>query len=57
MPGSLTEQCDLFHYWSLHNGGANFLLVDGSVHFLSYSANLLLPGLSTRAGGEVAELL
>jgi len=56
VPGSLTEQCDLFHYWSLHNGGANFLLVDGSVHFLSYSANLLLPGLSTRAGGEVAEL-
>src|SRR5262249_31667482 len=24
-PGKLAEQCDLFHFWSLHPGGANFL--------------------------------
>ncbi len=55
-PGRTTEQCDLFHFWSLHAGGAHFLFADGSVHFLAYSADPLLPALATRAGGEIAEL-
>lgn len=25
-PGSLNNQCDIFHFWSLHSGGANFLM-------------------------------
>jgi prepilin-type N-terminal cleavage/methylation domain-containing protein/prepilin-type processing-associated H-X9-DG protein len=51
-PGRLDEQCDPFHFWSLHAGGAHFLFADGSVRFLAYTADLLLPALATRAGGE-----
>ena len=42
----------MFHFWSLHPGGANFAFADGSVRFLSYSADSVMPALSTRAGGE-----
>ncbi len=52
-PGSASNQCDLFHFWSLHGGGAFFLFVDGSVRFLTYSAAPTLPALASRAGGEV----
>jgi len=53
-PGSVSNQCDMFHFWSLHPGGANFLFADGSVHFLSYSVAPILPALASRAGGETA---
>ena len=52
--GKVREECDLFHFWSWHSGGANFLFADGSVHFLAYGADAVLPALGTRAGGEVA---
>jgi len=51
-PGSLTNPGDTAHWWSLHAGGANFLLGDGSVRFFSHAADAVLPHLSTRAGGE-----
>src|SRR5207244_2898670 len=51
-PGKVNNQCDTFHFWSTHIGGAHFLFADGSVHFLLYSAAPLLPALATRAGGE-----
>ena len=51
-PGQLDNECDLFHFWSLHPSGANFMMADGSVHFLAYSANDILPALASRAGGE-----
>lgn len=54
-PGDRNQQCDLFHFWSLHPGGANFLFADGSVQFLTYDADDILPALATRAGGEVVE--
>jgi prepilin-type processing-associated H-X9-DG protein len=50
--GTVTNQCDALHYWSLHSGGANFLFCDGSVRLLAYSAAPIMPALATRAGGE-----
>jgi len=29
-PGRIDEQCDVFHYWSPHLGGAHFLFCDGA---------------------------
>jgi prepilin-type N-terminal cleavage/methylation domain-containing protein/prepilin-type processing-associated H-X9-DG protein len=51
-PGQVNDQCDMFHFWSLHAGGANFVFADGSVHFLTYAAAPLMPALASRAGGE-----
>ena len=53
-PGSLQDPCSLYQFWSLHSGGACFLVADGSARFLSYSAAPLLPALATRAGREPA---
>jgi prepilin-type N-terminal cleavage/methylation domain-containing protein/prepilin-type processing-associated H-X9-DG protein len=56
-PGSLFNPCDEFHYWSLHSGGANFCLGDGSVRFLSYDINAIVQrAMATRAGGEVFDV-
>jgi prepilin-type N-terminal cleavage/methylation domain-containing protein/prepilin-type processing-associated H-X9-DG protein len=55
-PGTLDNPCDAFHFWSLHSGGANFLFADGSVRFLGYSADGIMPQLATRQGGEVVEV-
>jgi prepilin-type processing-associated H-X9-DG protein len=55
-PGQVNNACDVLHFWSLHSGGAHFLFADGSVHFLSYEANSILPALATRAGREAVEV-
>ncbi len=55
-PGDLNNQCDQFHYWSLHEGGANFCLGDGSVRFLPYSTSPIIQrAMATRAGGEAVQ--
>ncbi len=54
--GNPKSKCDMFHFWSFHQGGANFLLADGSVRFLGYEFNSVLPALATRGGGEVVGL-
>jgi prepilin-type processing-associated H-X9-DG protein len=51
-PGRFSNQCDKFHYWSPHPGGAGFALADGSVRFLTNGASDVLPALATRVGGE-----
>lgn len=55
-PGNDMNPCDTFHFWSHHSGGAQFLMADGSVRFLSYAAQALMPALASRAGGEAVEL-
>lgn len=50
------DQCGMFHFWSPHAGGANFVFADGSVRFVAYSADPLMPALASRAGGETANL-
>jgi prepilin-type processing-associated H-X9-DG protein len=61
-PGSLSNWCAFNSFSSLHTeSGANFLFVDGSVHWLTFQVNTLLPGsnksilqaLVTFRGGEV----
>jgi prepilin-type N-terminal cleavage/methylation domain-containing protein len=64
-PGSPTNPSDWNHYWSLHSGGGQWLMGDGSVRFISYSAGAavvtqvnginvtMLEVLASRAGGEV----
>jgi prepilin-type processing-associated H-X9-DG protein len=56
VPSSPASNCGYLHFWSFHPGGANFAFCDGSVRFLQYSADRMLPALSTRNGGEVAGL-
>lgn len=55
-PGADNNVCDAFHFWSRHAGGANFAFCDGSVRFLSYGANDVLPALASRTGGEAVEV-
>ena len=43
-----------FEIYSLHSGGANVAMADGSVRFLKESMAIrTLAALATRAGGEV----
>jgi prepilin-type processing-associated H-X9-DG protein len=55
-PGVLENPCDRMHFWSLHPNGSNFVFCDGSVRFLSYSAEPLIVALATCAGGEAVQL-
>jgi prepilin-type N-terminal cleavage/methylation domain-containing protein len=54
-PGSLRgdQLDDVFHWWSYHVGGGQFLFVDGSTRLVSYDIDHhTLRALSTRNGGE-----
>jgi len=54
--GDLNQLCDVLHFWSLHARGGHFTFADGSVRFLTYDADAILPALATRAGGEVVAI-
>jgi prepilin-type N-terminal cleavage/methylation domain-containing protein/prepilin-type processing-associated H-X9-DG protein len=41
------------HFWSFHAGGANWLLADGSVRFVTYSKADVITAMASRNGGEV----
>ncbi|HWA97083.1 MAG TPA: DUF1559 domain-containing protein [Pirellulales bacterium] len=52
--GRLESGCDQDHFWSLHSGGGNWTMADGSVHFLPYETSpAVLDEMSTRSGAEV----
>jgi prepilin-type processing-associated H-X9-DG protein len=56
-PGSIFNECDVLHFWSLHAGGVNFAYADGSVHFLNYNMSPILQrAMATRNGGEIVSL-
>jgi prepilin-type N-terminal cleavage/methylation domain-containing protein/prepilin-type processing-associated H-X9-DG protein len=58
-PGRIQDDCDQSHFWSQHTGGANWLLGDGSVKFVTYAVDSpakqtsTFTDLCTRDGGEV----
>jgi prepilin-type N-terminal cleavage/methylation domain-containing protein/prepilin-type processing-associated H-X9-DG protein len=53
-PGLYGDQMCKRAFNSQHTGGANFVMGDGSVRFISYSVALdLLQNMATMAGGEV----
>ena len=55
-PLGFEDPCGGLNFWSPHAGGGYFALADGSVRFLRYEADALMPALASRAGGEVAAL-
>jgi prepilin-type N-terminal cleavage/methylation domain-containing protein len=55
-PLSTTDPCSINQMWSNHPNGANFLVGDGSVRYIGYSAALLMPALATYNGGEAVEI-
>lgn len=64
--GTIHDPNDIhrYHFWSLHPGGANWALADGSVRFLAYevggpqnaSSPTVIEAMATRAGGEPVEI-
>ncbi|MDY3560113.1 DUF1559 domain-containing protein [Gemmata sp. JC673] len=53
-PDVITNKCAVMHFWSLHTGGGNWLLGDGSVRYFAYAAGTtVLPQMASRDGGEV----
>lgn len=54
--GNVEVGCDAAHYWSFHNGGSMFLMGDGSIRMIFYSSNSIIGALSTRSGGEFANI-
>ena len=51
--GTYDPNCHSMHAWSMHTGGANVCMGDGSVRFMQYTKSSIMPAMSTRSGGEV----
>ena len=72
-PGAVQDPNDIhrYHFWSLHPGGGNWALADGSVRFISYSSSAaqripasatevvvpnVLQAMASRSDGSVVQL-
>jgi prepilin-type processing-associated H-X9-DG protein len=55
-PDIPSNPCAVVHYWSMHPGGGNWLLADGSVRFISYANAAVLEKMASIDGGEVITL-
>jgi prepilin-type N-terminal cleavage/methylation domain-containing protein/prepilin-type processing-associated H-X9-DG protein len=53
-PDILESDCSGMHFWSVHPGGGNWLMADGTVRWFSYAAGTtILPALASINGNEV----
>jgi prepilin-type N-terminal cleavage/methylation domain-containing protein/prepilin-type processing-associated H-X9-DG protein len=55
-PHHFKNLCNYDTFWSFHTGGANFVMGDGAVKFIPYSARPVMVALSTRAKNDVGEV-
>lgn len=54
IPGDYKQNCHTNHFYSMHPNGAHWLMGDGSVRFIPYSAQAQVSGpLATRNGADI----
>ena len=53
--GGANNPCNTNHFYSFHTGGSNWVLGDGSVRFINYSAASVVVLMSTANGGEIID--
>ena len=58
-PGDINDPTNdhMWHFWSLHPGGSNFLFGDGSVRFVSYGAGQSVMNAAASRNGREPEVL
>lgn len=55
-PDVATNRCAVTHFWSMHSGGGNWAMGDGSIRFFAYAAGTtVLPQMASRDGGETIQ--